>query len=135
INYAELVLTSNNFNQMMNRMIAAQQVAASDRKLLDDLAQQHSQISLANDALGVQRSQVTALLDQQKAAEADLQKSLAAQAAALAYAKQLEVQLTAQYAAIQAQRAAIDAQVAQLQQKYEAAARAARGGPGQLEVL
>ena len=133
LNYAQLVLTSNNFNQMMNRMIAAQQVAASDRKLLDDLAQQHSQIALANDALGVKRGQVTALLQQQQATEAELQKSLAAQAAALAYARQLELQLSAQYAAIQAQRAAIDAQVAQLQQKYEAAARAAGGGTGQFE--
>jgi murein DD-endopeptidase MepM/ murein hydrolase activator NlpD len=133
LNYVQLVLTSNSFNQMMNRMVAAQQVAASDRKLLDDLAQQHSMIALANDALAVKREQVNALLDQQKATEADLKKSLAAQAAALAYAKQLEVQLTAQYAAIQAQRAAIDAQVAQLQQKYEAAARAAGGGTGQFE--
>jgi murein DD-endopeptidase MepM/ murein hydrolase activator NlpD len=133
MNYAELVLTSNNFNQMMNRMIAAQQVAASDRKLLDDLAQQHSAIALANDALGVKRSQVTALLVQQQATEADLQKSLVAQAAAMAFAKQLEVQLSAQYAAVQAQRAAIDAQVASLQQKYEAAARAAGGGTGQFE--
>jgi murein DD-endopeptidase MepM/ murein hydrolase activator NlpD len=133
LNYAQLVLTSNNFNQMMNRMVAAQQVAASDRKLLDDLAQQHSLISIANDSLGVKRTQVNALLDQQKATEADLKKSLAAQAAALAYAKQLEIQLSAQYAAIQAQRAAIDAQVASLQQKYEAAARAAGGGTGQFE--
>jgi murein DD-endopeptidase MepM/ murein hydrolase activator NlpD len=133
MNYVELVLTSNNFNQMMNRMVAAQQVAASDRKLLDDLAQQHSQIALANDALGVKRSQVTALLQQQQATEADLQKSLTAQAAAMAYAKQLEVQLSVQYAAVQAQRAAIDAQVASLQQKYEAAARAAGGGTGQFE--
>jgi murein DD-endopeptidase MepM/ murein hydrolase activator NlpD len=133
MNYVELVLTSNNFNQMMNRMVAAQQVAASDRKLLDDLAQQHSQIALANDALGVKRSQVSALLQQQQATEADLQKSLTAQAAAMAYAKQLEVQLSVQYAAVQAQRAAIDAQVASLQQKYEAAARAAGGGTGQFE--
>src|SRR6266853_4053668 len=133
LNYVQLVLTSNSFNQMMNRMVAAQQVAASDRKLLDDLAQQHSMIALANDALAVKREQVNALLDQQKATEADLKKSLAAQAAALAYAKQLEVQLSAQYAAVQAQRAAIDAQVAQLAQKYEAAARAAGGGTGQFE--
>jgi murein DD-endopeptidase MepM/ murein hydrolase activator NlpD len=133
LNYAQLVLTSNNFNQMMNRMVAAQQVAASDRKLLTDLAEQHTQISLANDALGLKRNQVNALLDQQKATEADLKKSLAAQAAALAYAKQLEVQLSVQYAAIQAQRAAIDAQVASLQLKYEAAARAAGGGTGQFE--
>jgi murein DD-endopeptidase MepM/ murein hydrolase activator NlpD len=133
MNYLQLVLTANSFNEMMNRMVAAQQVAASDRKLLTDLAQQHSQVTLANTALDEKKSQVIALLQQQKAAEADLQKSLKAQDAALAYAKQLEVQLSAQYAAVQAQRAAIDAQVAQLQQQYQAAAKAAGGGTGQFE--
>ena len=133
LNYVQLVLTANSFNEMMNRMVAAQQVAASDRRLLNDLAQQHSLVALANTTLDLKRGQVTALLQQQKAAEADLQNSLKAQAAAMAYAQQLEVQLSAQYAAIQAQRAAIDAQVAQLQQKYEAAARAAGGGTGQFE--
>ena len=133
LNYFQLVLTANSFNEMMNRMVAAQQVAASDRRLLNDLAEQHSLVALANTTLDLKRGQVTALLQQQKAAEADLQNSLKAQAAAMAYAQQLEVQLSAQYAAIQAQRAAIDAQVAQLQQKYEAAARAAGGGTGQFE--
>ena len=133
MNYVQLVLTANSFNEMMNRMVAAQQVAASDRRLLTDLAQQHSEVTLANTALDEKRTQVNALLLQQKAAEADLQKSLKAQDAALAYAKQLEVQLSAQYAAIQAQRAAIDAQVAQLQQQYQAAAKAAGGGTGQFE--
>jgi murein DD-endopeptidase MepM/ murein hydrolase activator NlpD len=133
MNYLQLVLTANSFNEMMNRMVAAQQVAASDRKLLTDLAQQHSQVTLANTGLDEKKGQVTALLQQQKAAEADLQKSLKAQDAALAYAKQLELQLSAQYAAVQAQRAAIDAQVAQLQQQYQAAAKAAGGGTGQFE--
>jgi murein DD-endopeptidase MepM/ murein hydrolase activator NlpD len=133
MNYLQLVLTANSFNEMMNRMVAAQQVAASDRRLLTDLAEQHSQVTLANTALDEKRSQVNALLQQQKAAEADLQKSLKAQDAAMAYAKQLEVQLSAQYAAVQAQRAAIDAQVAQLQQVFQAAAKAAGGGTGQFE--
>lgn len=131
LNYFQLVLTASSFNEMMNRMVAAQEIASSDRKLLNDLALQHSMVAQANTDLDVKRTQVTALLLQQKAAEADLQNSLKAQAAALAYAKQLEVQLSAQYAAIQAQRAAIDAQVAQLQQQYQAAARAAGGGTGQ----
>lgn len=131
LNYFQLVLTASSFNEMMNRMVAAQEIASSDRKLLNDLALQHSMVAQANTDLDVKRTQVTALLQQQKAAEVDLQNSLKAQAAALAYAKQLEVQLSAQYAAIQAQRAAIDAQVAQLQQQYQAAARAAGGGTGQ----
>jgi murein DD-endopeptidase MepM/ murein hydrolase activator NlpD len=133
LNYAQLVLTASNFNQMMDRMIAAQQVAASDRKLLNDLAEQHSQVSLANSALDDQKSQVTALLQQQKATEVDLQNNVKAQNAALAVEQQLELQLSAQYAAVQAERAAIDAQVAQLAVQYQAAAAKAGGGSGVFE--
>jgi murein DD-endopeptidase MepM/ murein hydrolase activator NlpD len=133
LNYVQLVLTASNFNQMMDRMIAAQQVAASDRKLLNDLALQHSQVSLANSALDDQKSQVTALLQQQKATEVDLQNNVKAQNAALAAEQQLEVQLSAQYAAVQAERAAIDAQVAQLAVQYQAAAAKAGGGSGVFE--
>lgn len=133
LNYAQLVLTSSNFNQLMDRMVAAQQVAASDRKLLNDLAQQHSQVALANSALDGQKSQVQALLEQQKATEADMQNNLKAQAAALAAEQQLEGQLSVQYAAVQAERAAIDAQVAQLAVQYQAAAAKAGGGSGVFE--
>lgn len=133
LNYIQLVLTASNFNQMMDRMIAAQQVAASDRKLLNDLAQQHSEVSLANTALDDQKTQVTALLQQQKATEVDLQNNVKAQAAALAAEQQLEVRLSAQYAAVQAERAAIDAQVAQLAVQYQAAAAKAGGGSGVFE--
>jgi murein DD-endopeptidase MepM/ murein hydrolase activator NlpD len=133
LNYVQLVLTASNFNQMMDRMIAAQQVAASDRRLLNDLAQQHSQVSLANTALDDQKSQVTALLQQQKATEVDLQNNVKAQTAALAAEQQLELKLSAQYAAVQAERAAIDAQVAQLAVQYQAAAAKAGGGSGVFE--
>jgi murein DD-endopeptidase MepM/ murein hydrolase activator NlpD len=133
LNYVQLVLTASNFNQMMDRMIAAQQVAASDRRLLNDLAQQHSQVSLANTALDDQKSQVTALLQQQKATEVDLQNNVKAQATALAAEQQLELKLSAQYAAVQAERAAIDAQVAQLAVQYQAAAAKAGGGSGVFE--
>lgn len=133
LNYVQLVLTASSFNQMMDRMVAAQQVAASDRKLLDDLALQHSQVSLANSALDVQRGQVLALLQQQKATEVDLQNNVKAQAAARVAEQQLAAQLSVQYAAVQAERAAIDARVAQLAQQYDAAAIKAGGGSGVFE--
>jgi murein DD-endopeptidase MepM/ murein hydrolase activator NlpD len=133
INYVELVLTSNNFNQLMNRMIGAQQIAVSDRRLLVDLEQQHSLVTQANTDLGVQKTQVEALLQQQKATEADLEKNKATQAAALAYEEQLQKQLADQYAKVQAERAAIDAQVAQEAQKYAAEAAKAGGGSGVFE--
>jgi murein DD-endopeptidase MepM/ murein hydrolase activator NlpD len=133
VNYVELILTANNFNTMMNRMIAAQQVAASDRKMLEGLGQERQQVVMANDALDVKRSEVTALLEQQKATQADLEKNVATQVAAMAYAKQLEIQLADQYAKIKAERAAIDAQVAQLSLQYQAAAQKAGGGSGVFE--
>jgi len=133
LNYVELVLTSNSFNQLMNRMVGAQQIAASDRKLLNDLQAEHFQVEMANSDLAVQRGQVAALLQQQQATEADMQKNLATQAAALTFEQQLEVQLSAQYAQVTAERAAIDAQVAQEAQQYQAAAEKAGGGSGVFE--
>ena len=133
INYVQLVLTASNFNDLMNRLIGAQQIAASDQRLVNDLHAQRFEVAQANADLGVQHDQVTALLQQQKATEADLEKNLAAQQAAFAYEKQLESQLTNQYVLIEQQRAAIDAQVAALALQYEAAAKAAGGGTGQFE--
>jgi murein DD-endopeptidase MepM/ murein hydrolase activator NlpD len=133
VNYVELVLTANTFNDLMNRMVGAQQVAASDRKLLDELGVERAQFDETNANLNNQKNQVNALLQQQLAAETELEKNKETQKAALAYAAQLENQLVAQWRQIEAQRAAIDAEVAQLQLKYEAAAKAAGGGTGAFE--
>jgi murein DD-endopeptidase MepM/ murein hydrolase activator NlpD len=130
VNYVELVLTANTFNDMMNRMIGAQQVAAADRKLLDELGTVRAQFDQTNADLGIQKDQEGVLLKQQLATEADLEKNVETQKKAIAYAQQLETQLHDRYAEAQAQRALIDAQVAALQQKYDAAAKAAGGGNG-----
>ena len=133
INYVELVLTAASFNQLVNRMLAAQQIAASDKKLLDKLSAEHAQVTQAQADLSTQRSQMTALLLQQQAVKIDLQKNIDTQKAAIALAAKLEVQLQDQYAQVQAQRAAIDAQVAALAQAYDAAAAKAGGGTGAFE--
>lgn len=133
INYIQLVLTADSFNQLMNRMVGAQQIAASDKRLLIDLQQEHSLVAQANSDLGVQREQVQTLLQQQRATEADLEKNLATQDAALALERQLEAKLADDYAKVQAERAAIDAQVAQLSLQYDAAAVKAGGGNGVFE--
>ena len=133
INYVQLVLTASSFNDLMNRMIGAQQVVDSDQRLLDQLRDERSQVSLASAALGVQRAQVAALLRQQKATVADMQQNQRTLASAVAYQTVLEGQLSAQYAELQAQRVAIDRQTAALARKYQAAAAAAGGGTGQFE--
>src|SRR5258708_4671199 len=133
VNYVELVLTASTFSDLMNRMIGAQQVAASARKLLGELAVERAQFDQTSADLTIQRTQVVALLQQLQATEADLEKNVNTQKAAMAAAFQLEAQLAKQYLQVQAQRAAIDAQVAQLQLQYEAAAQKAGGGTGQFE--
>lgn len=133
VNYIQLVLTAQSINQLMNRMVAAQQVAASDKRLLLDLEDEHSQVAQANSDLDAKRQQVGTLLKQQEATKADLEKNKALQAAALVYEKQLAVKLAAQYAAVQAERAKIDALVEQLASQYAAAAIAAGGGSGAFE--
>ncbi len=133
INYVELVLTAASFNDIVNRMIAAQQIAASDRTLLNTLDAEHTQMASAQQELATQRTQVSALLLQQQAEESDLEKNQTTQTAALALAKQLEAQLQVQYDQQQAQRAQIDAEVAALAQQYDAAAAKAGGGTGAFE--
>src|SRR4029077_15063470 len=133
VNYVELILTANTFNDLMNRMIGAQQVAASDRRLIDDLGVERAQFEQTNADLGNQRSEVAALLQQLQTVEADLEKNQATQQKALAQQKVLENQLNDQYRQLEQQRVAIDAQVASLAQKYDAAAAAHGGGTGQFE--
>jgi Membrane proteins related to metalloendopeptidases len=133
INYVQLVLTASSFNDLMNRMIGAQQVVDSDQKLLDELNSERSLVIQASAALAVQRSQVAYLLKQEKVTVADLQNNQATLAAAAGYQTQLEGQLAGQYAVLQAQRAAIDHEVSLLARKYQAAAEKAGGGTGQFE--
>src|ERR1700674_154827 len=133
INYVQLVLTSSSFNQLMNRMVGAQQVAVSDRKLLDNLALERASLVQANADLTIKQNQIVALLQQEKAQEADLEKNRTTLVNAWVVEKQLEAQLAADYAKVQAERAAIDAQVAKRALTYDAAAMKAGGGSGVFE--
>jgi murein DD-endopeptidase MepM/ murein hydrolase activator NlpD len=133
VNYVELVLTANTFNDLMNRMIGAQQVAASDRKLMTELGAERAQFDQTNADLVIQRTQVAALLQQLQATEADLEKNQATEKAALAQEQVLENQLNDEYRQMTIQRAQIDAQVAALALKYDAAAAKYGGGTGQFE--
>ena len=133
VNYVQLVLTSNSINQLLNRMVGAQQVASSDRHLLTGLEEEHSVIAQANSDLDDQRLQVSALLKQQQETEADMERNLATQNAAVIAEQKLQAQLADQYAKVQAERAAIDANVAKLALEYNAAAIKAGGGNGVFE--
>ena len=133
VNYVELILTSANFNQLVNRLIATEQIAASDRTLLNSLSQEHAQVAAGNATLDDQRSQMNALLSQQQATEASLKANLVVQSQSVVLEQKLEAQLSAQYQQVEAERVAIDAKVAQLAQEYAAEAEKAGGGSGVFE--
>ena len=130
VNYIQLVLTSSSINQLLNRLVGAQAVAQSDHRLIADLQDEHVKVSVANAALDQQRVQVMVLYQQQKATEAELEKSLAQQQAAMAAEVALQVQLQTQYAQVQAERAKIDAEVAAAYLQYAKEAEKAGGGTG-----
>jgi murein DD-endopeptidase MepM/ murein hydrolase activator NlpD len=73
------------------------------------------------------------LLQQQQATEADLEKNVSTQKVAVAAEQKLQAQIAVQYGQVQAERAKIDAQVAQEYQQYAAAAEKAGGGNGVFE--
>ena len=133
INYVQLVLTSSSFDDLMNRLTSVQEIASSDRKLLDVLQTNHTQIDADQAQLGIQRGQVSALLLQQQAEEKDLENNKTTQQKAIVLAGQLEQQLQAQFQQLEQQKEAIDAQVASLARQYDAAAIKAGGGSGVFE--
>ena len=133
VNYIQLVLTSSSMNQLLNRLVGAQEVTQSDNRLIADLQVEHVEMDDANKILDGQRADVLTLLQQQRAVQADMEKNLATQAAALVFEQQLQVQLKVQYDQVQAERAAIDAQVAKLYLEYAKQAEKVGGGSGVFE--
>ena len=131
VNYLALVLSSANFNQLVDRLITSQVLIHSDHQLLGDLRTERAQIQQAQDQLTAQRGQETALLGVQQAQEIQLQGTQRQQQAALAFKEQLDAQYKAQADLLAQQKAAIDAQVAADQAAYAAEAAGSGGGTGQ----
>ena len=131
INYMALAFSSSSFNQLVDRLLTAQQIIHSDRQLLDDLRHEKAQILELGAQLNDQRGQQANLLSQQLGQQVVLQASRVQQQAALAYQQQLEASYKAQADALARQKAQIDSQVQALQALYEAQASASGGGTGQ----
>ena len=131
INYLALVFSSASFNQLVDRLITAQEIISADNKLIADLQSQKTQIQQLDDQLASQRAQQAALLADEQAQRDALQKVEDQQQAALAFQQQLEARFRAQEAQLAAAKAAIDAQVAADQAAYAAEAAANGGGTGQ----
>lgn len=128
--YMELFVTSRSFSELVDRIVMAQTIVASDQRLVESLRQQRDQIKRLGQQLQDQHAQQAAMLKQQQDQQAQVEQTRAAQQQALDYYNQLAAQLDAQRKEMEAQKAQIDAQVALLQTQYDAEARAVGGGTG-----
>lgn len=131
VNYLELVVTSADFSQMVDRLMLMQAVVRSDQKLMSDLKAERDQVKQLSAELAAKRADQQALLAKQVRQKADLERLKAGQLKLLAAQQSAESQLVVQRQQLEAQQAAVATQVAQLQQQYDQAAQAAGGGSGQ----
>ena len=131
--YMELVVTSRNFNELVDRLVMMQTIVQSDQRLVDTLKQQRDEIRRLRQQLQGEHDQQAAVLRQQKDQQAQVERTRAAQQQALDYSNQLAAQLDAQRREQEAEKARIDARVAQLQAQLDAQARAAGGGTGHFD--
>jgi murein DD-endopeptidase MepM/ murein hydrolase activator NlpD len=130
LNYFELVVTSQSFSQLVDRLTTMQDIVRSDQRLIDQLQQERSLIQQQETKLQGQRDQQAALLQQEQAQKAQLDQTLASQQAALAYYQLLEAQYQQQAQALAAENQQLIAQIGQLQQQYDLEARGFGGGSG-----
>jgi murein DD-endopeptidase MepM/ murein hydrolase activator NlpD len=128
--YMELIVTSRDFNQLVDRIGMMQTIVQSDQHLVDTLRQQRDQIRRLRQKLQEQHDQQAAILRQQRDQQAQVERTRTAQLQALDYYHQLAAQLDAQRKELEAEKARIDALVNQLQAQYDAQARALGGGTG-----
>src|SRR5207248_4352386 len=73
VNYLALALSSTSFNQLVDRLITAQEIIQADQRLISDLKAQKTQIQVLDDQLASQRAQQAALLVTQKSQRDALQ--------------------------------------------------------------
>jgi murein DD-endopeptidase MepM/ murein hydrolase activator NlpD len=128
--YMELVVTSRNFNELVDRIVVMQTIIQSDQRLVDTLRQQRDQIKRLRQRLQGEHDQEASMLRQQRDQQAQVERTSAAQQQALDYYHQLQAQLDAQRKELEAEKARIDARITQLQAQLDAQARAVGGGTG-----
>lgn len=129
--YLELVLTSNNFDQLIDRVLLMQSVVRGDQKLLDGLKTERQQLEGLKDDLAKQKAAQEDALAKLRKQQADLLVTIDQQNQALAVQQALQAQYAAEEKELEQALSVANAQVAYLQQQYDLAAQQLGGGSGQ----
>ena len=130
VDYVELFVTSHSFTELVDRITIMQGIVQSDQRLVDTLRRERDQVRQARQDLQKQHDQQAALLQQQRDRQAQAERTTAEQQQALDYTRQLDAQLVGQVNELEAEKARIDARIAQLQAQFDAQARTVGGGTG-----
>jgi murein DD-endopeptidase MepM/ murein hydrolase activator NlpD len=130
INYMEMVVTAQSFNQLVDRVMIMHDIVRADRRLMDDLQRQREQLGVIKGQLDGKRVDMARLLSQQQEQKAKLEQSKKQQEEAKAYLDRLEAEYEDQRRVLQAQKAELDRLIQDLQTIYDAAAAAGGGGSG-----
>ncbi len=131
LDYLELVVTSRDFNQLIDRLMVMQDLIRGDQRTLESLKQDKAKLQQLRSDLDHKKAEQEVLLAQQQAQEAALQRTIADQQALLDYQRQLDAQYEVQRRQLEAQQAEIAARIQQLQQALDNEARGLGGGTGQ----
>jgi murein DD-endopeptidase MepM/ murein hydrolase activator NlpD len=130
VDYVELFVTSHSFSELVDRITIMQGIVQSDQRLVDALRRERDQVRQARQDLQKQHDQQAALLQQQRDRQAQVVRTTAQQQQALDYYHQLDTQLEGLRKQQEAEKARIDALIAQLQAQFDAQARTVGGGTG-----
>jgi murein DD-endopeptidase MepM/ murein hydrolase activator NlpD len=118
VNYAQLVVTSSSFTQLVDRLMIVTQIVEADHKMLDDLRDERAQLDRVRADVGVKRQERADALHRLQEQKAQLDKTKKTYDDAFGYYQALAAQQAAQQAELERQKRAIDAQVEELERKW-----------------
>jgi murein DD-endopeptidase MepM/ murein hydrolase activator NlpD len=130
VDYLELVITSSDFNQLLDRVMLMQAVVRGDQKLLDGLKTERQQLEALKADLARQKADQDAALAKLRQQQAALLVTIDQQNQALAVQQSLAAQYAQQQQELEQALKVAQAQIAYLQQQYDLAAQQLGGGSG-----
>jgi peptidoglycan hydrolase CwlO-like protein len=119
ISYLEVLVTSNSFTELVNRISTIDRVIGGDQRLVEQLRVDRARIRSLQEQLGRAREQQQQLLNQQQQELAQLTRQQQAEQEAYAAQAALQVQLEGRRQALQVEKASIGAQLQSLQTDYQ----------------
>jgi peptidoglycan hydrolase CwlO-like protein len=119
ISYLELIVTSNTFTQLVNRVSTIDRVIGGDQRLVEELRVDRSRIQRLHEQVERARAEQQQLLSQQQQDLVQLTRQQQAERDAYAAQAALQAQLETREQALQVEKASIGAHLQTLQADYQ----------------